>query len=66
MCTHVCIFSDLDLTFSDGLLCPWTGQFIEVPLVEGGCDKAVSNDRKVHYSYMTLIGMHELHGQMHP
>ena len=20
----------------------------------------------VHYSYMTLIGMHELHGRMHP
>ena len=21
---------------------------------------------RVYYSYMTLIGMHELHGQMHP
>lgn len=42
------VYSDLDLTFSDGLFCPWSGHFIEVPLVEGGCDVAVSNDRKVH------------------
>ena len=39
--------SDLELTFSVGLQCPWTGQFTEVPLVEGGCNVTVSNEHKV-------------------
>lgn len=41
---------DLQLTFTHSLLCPWTGKMLDLPLLEGGQNKAVTEQNKHEYA----------------
>ena len=53
----VFFFSDLDLTFTTTLLCPWTRNTVDVPIKEGGRSLIVTDQNKVRVCGCVGVGV---------